>query len=282
MSMRERRSLWGSISMSRKVNRLSLAAALLYTWAIPHFDDEGFQEGDPETIKARIVPLRSEMPVSKIPQLTEEIVAQGLWILHRIKPENRCEEIYIQDPVFERRQSFRNIHKVPSDIKQLIDKHQDRCLKTSGMMSSDIMPDAKRSEEKGSEVKGSEGKANESPTRCTPENLMLLFNETTQYLPKVTQLGKTRRDKIKTRIQEGKNQLDWWRTVFKKADVVLLPGRNGKKDWFPTFDWLIENDRNAVKVFEDHYADAKRPPPQFSPQPGMDAWLKRKLEEEGQ
>jgi hypothetical protein len=77
MSVRERRSLWGSISTSRKVNRLSLKAALLYTWAIPHFDDEGFQEGDPQTLKARIVPLRDEIPVSEIAALVSE--RKALW-----------------------------------------------------------------------------------------------------------------------------------------------------------------------------------------------------------
>jgi hypothetical protein len=37
---RERRSLWGSISQSKKVNRVSLKAALLFSWSIPHMDQE--------------------------------------------------------------------------------------------------------------------------------------------------------------------------------------------------------------------------------------------------
>jgi hypothetical protein len=285
MSVRERRSLWGSISTSRKVNRLSLKAALLYTWAIPHFDDEGFQEGDPQTLKARIVPLRDEIPVSELVTLVEEICAQGLWILHRIKPENRCEEVYIQDPVFDKRQSFHGIHKFPSEIKALLEAHRARCPITPDTVSDDTNPGAKRSEGKESEEKRSEEKGSEGGPRPSkrdwPKQLVEIFNSTIQYLPKVTDLSDSRLEKLRTRRKE-KPDLDWWRIVFEKADIILIPGKDGKKDWYPTFDWLIKNDTNAVKVFEGNYDDAKRPPPKFSPQPGMDAWLKRKLEEEGE
>jgi hypothetical protein len=58
-------------------------------------------------------------------------------------------------------------------------------------------------------------------------------------------------------MKEGKN-FSWWKIVFEKADIILIPGKDGKKDWFPNFDWLIDNDKNAVKVFEGNYDDAKR------------------------
>ncbi len=381
MSVRERRSLWGSISTSRKVNRLSLKAALRYTWAIPHVDDEGVQEGDPQTLKARVVPLRDEIPVSEIAQLTKEIIDQGLWLLYTIKPEERCEEIYIQDPVFDKRQTFKDIYREPSQIRQLLgfdrtgmgppitDKsrkdiyerdnyrcvycgsdlrndHHKICLdhviplsrrgsstlknlvtscKKCNALKSDRTPDeaglkwpdgfgekeelipvnggsdrgltegkpndgrsgdqVKLSEEKGSEVKRSEEKGSEGGPRPSPRDwpkqLAEIFNSTIQYLPKVTDLSEGRLEKLRTRKKQ-KPDLDWWKVVFEKADLILIPGKDGKKDWYPSFDWLIKNDTNAVKVFEGNYDDAKRPPPKFSPQPGMDAWLKRKLEEEGE
>ena len=96
-----------------------------------------------------------------------------------------------------------------------------------------------------------------SPTKT----LVDLFNSTVEYLPKITDIGKTRTDKIKTRFKEGKTSLSWWKTVFEKADLVLIPSKNGGRDWFPTFDWLIDNDKNAVKVFEGNYDHAKRPTP---------------------
>jgi hypothetical protein len=96
------------------------------------------------------------------------------------------------------------------------------------------------------------------PKHQTPPDIVLLFNETTQYLPKVTRT-KSRDEKIRIRLREHK-EVDWWKVVFEKADLVLIPPKKpGDRDWFPTFDWLIDNDKNSVKVFEGNYDDAKRP-----------------------
>jgi len=113
--------------------------------------------------------------------------------------------------------------------------------------------------------------------RDTPTDAFInLFNSTIQYLPKVTQSGRGRTDKIKTRLKERRD-LDWWKSVFEKADNILIPSRKqGERDWFPTFDWLIDNDKNAVKVFEGNYDDAKRPKASLGK--SLDAasmWLKK-------
>jgi hypothetical protein len=121
----------------------------------------------------------------------------------------------------------------------------------NGITNGIVYPEKEKEEEKEKEKDMCE-KEN------TTQEIVNLFNSTTQYLPKVTELGRSRKDKIKTRIKEGKD-LEWWKVVFEKADMILIPGKDGKKDWFPNFDWLIDNDKNAVKVFEGNYDDAKRP-----------------------
>lgn len=45
------------ISISGQVNKLTLPARLLFTWMIAHADDEGRLKGDPEYIKATVVPM---------------------------------------------------------------------------------------------------------------------------------------------------------------------------------------------------------------------------------
>jgi len=112
---RERRSLWGSISQSKKVNKLSIKAALLYTWAIPHFDDEGYQAGEPRDLKINVVPFREDIPLSEIKELIIEIVSMGLWNIYHIDST-----AFIQDPVWNDRQSFKGLHKYPSKIKKII------------------------------------------------------------------------------------------------------------------------------------------------------------------
>src|SRR3990167_9807166 len=56
--MAQRRMVSKTISTSKKVNRISDKAALLYTWLIPHTDDYGHMDGDAKTVKAIVVPMR--------------------------------------------------------------------------------------------------------------------------------------------------------------------------------------------------------------------------------
>lgn len=277
MSTRERRSLWGSISRSKKVNALSDRAVILYLFTMPQLDDEGFIDADPKLIKSVAVPLRENIQIKDIPKLIEEIstIHQQvqssqipLWKVHKT-PEGD----FLQDPVFNERQSFKGIRKKPSKIKDVVDMVTNGRQLGDGKETKGCLSEGEGKGEGEGEgevnvnVKGSEGEIENKKvfTQHTTEKLMDLFNLTTQYLPKVSEIGKSRREKIKTRIKEGKNNLEWWEAVFKKADLVLIPGKGERKDWFPNFDWLIDNDKNSVKVFEGNYDDAKRPGVQKPP-----------------
>ena len=55
--MAKARMLHTKISVSVQVNKLTLPARLLFTWMIPHADDEGRLKGDPEYIKATVTPM---------------------------------------------------------------------------------------------------------------------------------------------------------------------------------------------------------------------------------
>jgi hypothetical protein len=90
---------------------------LLYTWAIPHFDKEGFMEGDPITLKARVVPrIQSGYDLDTIKIFLEELVEKNLWIIHET-PEGT----YIQDPRF-REFQVPNPKEAPSKILPIIKK----------------------------------------------------------------------------------------------------------------------------------------------------------------
>lgn len=281
MATRERRSLWGSISQSKKVNALSDRAVILYVFTMAQLDDEGFIDADPRTLKSTVVPLRDNIQVKDIPKLTEEISTiheqvqsspKPLWVIHETS-----QGTFIQDPYFNERQIFKGIRKKPSQIKDVVDSETEGQQKGDVEETKGCLSEGEgKGEEKG-KVKG-RGRDEAAPG-CFPsvdhvQEFVDLFNSSVQYIPKVSQITKTRKDKILTR-QKEKHDLPWWKTVFEKADLVLIPGKNGKKDWFPNFDWLIENDTNAVKVFEDRYSDAKRPMAPFKPQPGIAAALEK-------
>lgn len=56
--MATRRMLHNKISISLEVNKLDLEAQLLFTWLISHADDEGRLRGEPEYVKATVVPMK--------------------------------------------------------------------------------------------------------------------------------------------------------------------------------------------------------------------------------
>lgn len=90
-----------SISTSRKVNRLTDRAALLYTWLIPHTDDYGHLEGDAFSIKAKIFPMR-KIKESEIEKDLALIEKNGLIFRYEIGQEQ-----YIEIVGFDNFQVFR-------------------------------------------------------------------------------------------------------------------------------------------------------------------------------
>lgn len=82
-----------------------------------------------------------------------------------------------------------------------------------------------------------------------------LWNEfaTKNNKAKIAKLTDSRKKKIALRQKEYKNLLEIFTYVLKKAESsdFLLNGN------FYTFDWLVENDTNILKVYEGKYDNEK-------------------------
>ena len=77
------------------------------------------------------------------------------------------------------------------------------------------------------------------------------YKEICTNLPQVKELSSTRRNKIKARLKNA--PLETWKQVFQKInDSEFCCGKNDRK-WTASFDWLIANDNNYVKVLEGKY-----------------------------
>jgi hypothetical protein len=99
------------------------------------------------------------------------------------------------------------------------------------------------------------------------EELFAFWNESRGALPKALTLTKARRGKILTRIKSDLNFPKTFRDALLKArQTPFCCGATGGS-WRVSFDWMIENDENAVKVLEGKYdggkggADGKPPEP---------------------
>lgn len=97
-------------------------------------------------------------------------------------------------------------------------------------------------------------------------DIVALWNDICKSLPQVKTLNDTRRQKIKTRLNEiAPNMPQIWRDKIKElfqriqASDFLTGGTTG---WKASFDWVFENSKNWVKVMEGNYDNENRKPRQ--------------------
>lgn len=108
--MANRRMLAKSISTSLQVNKLGIEAQLLFTWMIPHADDDGRLNGEAEYINFLIVPAK-RWTKSQTEGYLKTIHDAGLIYLWS---ENGTK--YIEFPTWTKHQQIRKDRYTPSNI----------------------------------------------------------------------------------------------------------------------------------------------------------------------
>lgn len=95
---------------------------------------------------------------------------------------------------------------------------------------------------------------------CPCDDIVKAFNTLCTSLPRVKQVTEGRRKKLKARWGELKNISEFENLFTKVQSSAFLKGSNNN-GWKATFDWLIENDRNYIKVLEGNYDNNNSKPP---------------------
>jgi hypothetical protein len=73
--------------------------------------------------------------------------------------------------------------------------------------------------------------------------------------PAVREVTGERDRKLRLRMRAHPT-FEWWQDVFRKMAASPFLFGNGTRGWRVTFDWLINNDTNAVKILEGQYGKA--------------------------
>lgn len=106
-----------------------------------------------------------------------------------------------------------------------------------------------------------EAKAPKPKTEKIPaKEIKEMWNTTCTSFPKLFTISENRKNKMRLRIEEmggAEKALPLLKTVFEKMQASsFLKGEN-KRGWKASFDWLFENDKNWVKVWEGNYENRK-------------------------
>lgn len=90
-----------------------------------------------------------------------------------------------------------------------------------------------------------------------PSALFDLWNKKAhEVLPRAQTLSKGRAIKCKTRLGENPD-LSWWDSVINRMNDSLFLLGKGDRGWTASFDWLIDNQENAIKILEGKYDNSR-------------------------
>ena len=97
------------------------------------------------------------------------------------------------------------------------------------------------------------------------ERVVSLWNVVAEdnQLSSISKLSPSRINKILSRSKSSDlSKLSGWRKLFSKVteSTFLLGTSNSASTWKVSFDWLIENDKNYLKVLEGAYPNDKKKP----------------------
>lgn len=84
------------------------------------------------------------------------------------------------------------------------------------------------------------------------------WNEICVGYPKLHSLSESRKNKMRNRITEmggTEKAMPLLREIFAKMQASNFLRGDNKRGWKASFDWLFENDKNWVKVYEGNYEE---------------------------
>lgn len=80
-----------------------------------------------------------------------------------------------------------------------------------------------------------------------------MYHTECKNYPRVVRLSDARKNKIRIRVEEMNGDLTILQDIFKKMEASKFLRGDNPKGWKATFDWVFENEKNWVKIYEGNY-----------------------------
>lgn len=262
---------------SEKVDSVSFQAEVFFARLIMKVDDYGCFYADPRLLKANLFPLRlDKVREADLTRWVAECHKAGLIVLYQADNQKK----YLQINDFRQRLdkakakfplpskdigSLEFVNDFPPESESRIETELNNRANALVVASDDGTQTKRILKKKYEELTASlEGKekveiwnslrsfiSNEYPDFPEPfVDIWNIFSITTQ-LPKVELISDSRRKKFSTRIQE-RPSFDFLKILEKIKRSGHLKGDNQNR-WKVSFDWVIDNDKNYLKILEGNY-----------------------------
>lgn len=140
-----------------------------------------------------------------------------------------------------------DMSKTPPPNLTLPNRPNQRRLPGLDMAGKPETPDQNVPEATGSVLRASE------QGDLDPDGLLDLWNELTpSTVPKIREKTESRRRKARLRLSEHPGRA-WWVEVMEKIKASKFLQGDGGRGWTVSLDFILDNDKNAVKIMEGRY-----------------------------
>jgi len=228
------------LSRSRKLAALpNDSSRFLYCMIMPHLDAEGRYDADPVIIKGHILPYIEDWTFEKIGRELKSLAAQELITLYEIDGEQYLQYMRFHD--------FNRIDPKKEAKSSIPAPNPEQRQSSAGVTPG--------------KVKGSISKSKSKEKDNIYVNLERLtvdsWNSLCEKYPilsKVINVSDKRRSHLKRRFESAHFRDHIAEAIGKIGESKFLRGENDR-EWRASFDWLISNDNNYVKILEGRYKD---------------------------
>jgi hypothetical protein len=261
----------------KELPNISLQAHLFWLLSWCFSDDDGVLENDPLLLKSQIFPRRNDIRVEQISQWIDQLTKARFMI-----PFSYNGEGYLLQRTFNVHQKIDRPQpsKIPSEIiektRRTFDEHstndrpcivEDSNSKVKGRanalvaaspdISASLQIDYKKLIESvtGKELKDIWLSLRDFIIKNKPGFIEPYVDAWNVFGPKlglskVDSISDSRRKKFRTRIKE--DAFDFIKILEKIKKSAYLKGDNNA-GWKVSFDWVLENDKNYLKILEGNY-----------------------------
>lgn len=259
--------------MSDKINDLSVHAERFFVRLIMKADDYGCFHADTRLLKANLYPLLLDaVREADLSRWMAECQKAGLIVLYEHTGKK-----YLQINDFRQRldkakskyplPTDNDVHRVVNDYPAEVEvetEPEKKAERPKGLAASAATADDQRELKNefkilcdsltGKDLPGIWVALKTFITDRSPQFIEPYFEAWNVFashygLSKIDKVNDTRRKKMQTRLREG---MEFLKVLDGIRTSSHLKGDN-QRGWRATFDWIIENDSNYLKIIEGHY-----------------------------